>query len=610
VRVRWEEGVYADGSELFISNLCPTLGDEISISIRVYSDSGIESVLLSTLVNGEERVFPMNYAHSKHAFDYYTVQIKIINNITKYHYKLIKDGIVWCYNQRGIESHSPLKIWDFTIIADGAFPKWVKEAVFYQIFPDRFYNGNPSNDIVEGEYELDGYKATKKNWTDTPPLYWENGNVDFFGGDLEGIEQKIGYLLELGVNAIYLNPIFTAYSNHKYDCIDYFHVDKHFGGDEALIRLIEVLHKNEMRIVLDISINHVGKKHPWCNEHPEFFFYDETGQMEGWNGIVDLLVLNFNSEKLKEIVYIEDSSALKKRLMPPFNADGWRFDVGQSTGVMKESKLDMSLWREIRNEIKSIKPEAYLFAEHWDDCTMYLQGDMWDASMNYYGFTRAVRKFLGDADRFLDYKTNNSRLISGAKILKREVMEQYSLIPYSIWSNLFNLISSHDYPRIGMVLPKEATMLSVMFLFVFPGVPCVYYGDEVGLKGYLEQDSGFRFPMEWNKERQDLEIYDLYRFLISYRRRMEVLKQGSFRFVYADADIIGIARFDEDKCVLFICAATKTQARCQIALDSIGIYECCVLVREVGNCHWSFDSNTVSVLFDNVTGLLLELSGE
>jgi len=603
----WKDGVYADCSSFYVSSETPGLGDEVSFKLRVFSNSGVTKVFFSTTINGEERVFAMTYVYSKHHFDYYMVNFKIIHPVTKYHYIIIKDNTAWFYNQKGIEEFNCLKRWEFTLIADKTFPEWVKEAVFYQIYPDRFYNGNPENDVVDGEFEFDNFIAKKKHWNDTPSLYKDNGNIDFFGGDLDGIIQKIDYLLDLGINAIYLNPIFTAYSNHKYDCIDYFHVDKHFGGDEALIRLIEALHENGIRLILDISINHVGKCHPWVKEKPEFFFYDETGSAEGWNGFADLVVLNYNSAELKEIIYGSKKSVLKKWLSPPYNADGWRFDVGQSTGRMKKSILDFSLWREIRKEIKTVKPEAYLFTEHWDDCVDYLQGDMWDASMNYYGCTRAVRKFLGDVDKFLDYKTDDVPLQRSAQILKNEVMDLYSFIPYTTWSRLLNLLSSHDYPRINMGLPKEATLVAPLVLFILPGVPCVYYGEEINLRGFMEHDSGFRFPMEWNRERWDMEVFDMYRFLIAYRKRMEVLKRGCFRFVYAQNDIVAIARFNEETSVLLVFSNGKTK-KCHISLDAIGYYKKCAVVKDIGSANWYFDDNSIIISFDYMGGVLFELS--
>jgi len=605
----WSDGIFSDGSSTFLSNLNPKIGDKVSVKIRVFSNTGIERIMISTLLNGEESVFPMLLDYSEGIFDYYSVDLYIIHYITKYHFILVKDDEVWIYNQRGLDQHYSLKQWQFTLIAESTFPEWIHDAVFYQIFPDRFFNGDKKNDVNDNEYEKDGFLSKKKDWSNVPSRYYEGGSLDFFGGDLDGILQKIHYLKDLGINAIYLNPIFTAPSNHKYDCIDYFHVDKHFGGDEALIRLIKALHENEIKIVLDISINHVGKLHPWCTEKPGFFYYDENGNQECWSGYIDLPVLNYNCEELKNIVYRSKNSALKKWLLPPYNADGWRFDVGQSTGLMKENKLDHILWREIRKELKSVKPDSYLFTEHWDDCVSYLQGDMWDASMNYYGFTRAVRKFLGDIDRFSSYKTKNASFKSGAEILAKEVMELYSLIPYTVRMNLLNLISSHDYPRIGIVADRDIAMIVPLFLFVFPGVPCVYYGVEMNIGGYVEEDSGFRFPMEWNEDKQDKDFYNLYRFLIGYRKNSDVLKRGSFKFIYTNNDMIGIARFDKSMCVLLICSVSNMPSSCEIDLKSIGLYENCDVIKQIGECNWTYDQNTITASFADKAGVLLELKG-
>jgi alpha-glucosidase len=606
--IYWGDGVFSDGSSLFVSNLNPKLNDEVTVKIRVFSDANVEKIMISTLINGEERTFKMEYECTEDFFDYYSVKLKILHHTTQYHFLLVKDGKVWLYNQRGLDRHFSLKQWQFTILAESKLPEWIHDSVFYQIFPDRFYNGDTSNDVYDGEYEKNGFRTKAKQWSDKPSLYRENGNLDFFGGDLDGIVQKLDYLKDLGVTAVYINPIFTALSNHKYDCTDYFSVDKHFGGDEALIRLINAFHDNGMRVVLDISINHVGKHHPWCSERSDFFFFDKNGKMECWNGISDLPVLNYNSSELRDIIYLSDTAVLKKWLMPPYNADGWRFDVGQSTGLMKEHALDFMIWMDIRKELKSVKPDAYLFVEHWDDCVAYLQGDMWDASMNYYGFTRAVRKFLGDADRFSDYKTDNTPFHSDAEILVKEISELHSMIPYAVRMSLLNLVSSHDYPRIGTAASKNAAMVIPLFLFMFPGVPCVYYGDEVSLDGHLEQDCGYRFPMQWNEDKQDSAMLNLYRSLISYRKSSDVLKRGSFKFVYANNDVVGLVRFDKMKCVLLICTVSQNTSGCEIDLKPVGSYVSCEVISQIGSCDWSFGNNVVKASFNDMAGVLFELS--
>ena len=262
----WLDSIYSDGTDCFVSNPTPTIGETVQVLLRVYEDSPVKAVYLRRAPNGSERIFKMEPVKNENGFTYYSTDVFINEPVIPYHFYLTTDEDIFFYNQKEISTYFPDRVYDFKILADYDQPKWVKESVFYQIFPDRFYNGNPDNDVLDGEIEENGFKSIKyKEWS-TPPLDYEHGHcMDFYGGDLEGITKKIPYLKELGVTALYLNPIFMAPSSHKYNCIDYFHVDEHFGGDKALVQLSERCHKNNIHLILDISINHTGANHIWFN---------------------------------------------------------------------------------------------------------------------------------------------------------------------------------------------------------------------------------------------------------------------------------------------------------------------------------------------------------
>ena len=328
--------------------------------------------------------------------------------------------MVYFYTQNGITTYVPDFTYDFVILADYVQPEWVKDAVFYQIFPERFCNGDESNDVQDGEYARDGHPTIKmKSWDDPALTYQEGFCLDFYGGDLQGITRKIPYLKELGVTALYLNPIFTAPSVHKYDCLDYFHVDPHFGGDEALAELSKALHENGMKLILDISINHTGIDHKWFNKDgiwfdksvgaynnpdaPEraYYFFGDNNSYLPWLGVETLPTLNYTSDALREVIYRAEDSVLKKWLKPPYSIDGWRFDVANIMGRKDELQLSHELWPEIRQSIREVNPQAYILAEEWGDCGAYLQGSEWDAPMNYYGCGRVIRQFLGEPDLFM-----------------------------------------------------------------------------------------------------------------------------------------------------------------------------------------------------------------
>lgn len=332
----WLESVHSDGTRTFVSNPHPKLGETVKVRIRMYEDAPVKAVLLRSIPNGMEWLESMCVLKKEHGLIYYEADLKMTETRMQYHFYLVCEDAVYFYTQKEITTYVPDHTYDFVLLTDYVQPEWVKEAVFYQIFPERFCNGDPDNDVKDGEYTQEGYPTIQmKNWEDTPLHYLEGRCMDFFGGDLQGVIEKIPYLKELGVTAVYLNPIFYAPSVHKYDCLDYLHVDPHFGGDEALAQLSRALHENGMKLILDISINHTGIAHKWFNRdgiwydksigaynNPDsqergFYFFGEDNSYHGWFHVETLPTLNYTSETLRDVIYRESDSVLKKWLKPP-----------------------------------------------------------------------------------------------------------------------------------------------------------------------------------------------------------------------------------------------------------------------------------------------------
>jgi alpha-glucosidase len=261
---QWLESVYSDGSCYFVTPAQPKLGQQVTVRIRMYAHAPVKAVVLKRLVNGIEFVTEMQKERTEHGLQYFAYTFPMTQNRMQYQFYLVCEDVIYFYTQKQITTYVPDMTYDFVLLADYEQPEWVKSAVFYQIFPERFCNGDPSNDVQSGEYTVDGHPAIRmEHWNDTPLEYHEGYCMDFFGGDLKGIQDKIPYLKGLGVTAVYLNPIFAAPSVHKYDCIDYFHVDPHFGGDQALAELSKALHENGMKLILDIIHlpHHVSARH-------------------------------------------------------------------------------------------------------------------------------------------------------------------------------------------------------------------------------------------------------------------------------------------------------------------------------------------------------------
>ena len=568
--------IYSDSTCGFVSNPAPEFGETISIRIRFLEDPGVSKVFLWRLVNCAENYTPMEYLETKGGLAYYEAKTTLNEPRLQYHFVIIKDNELYFYTQAGVMDCVPDYQHDFVIRTDYVKPAWVDGAVFYQIFPERFYNADTSNDVKEGEYEYCGQgPVIMKDWN-TPPYDGSiSRGMDFYGGDLKGVKEKIPYLKELGVTAVYLNPIFSAYSAHKYDCIDYFHVDEHFGGDEALAELSKALHDNDMKLVLDISINHTGIENEWTRNSREFYFKNPDGSLMGWAGFSTLPTLDYRNEELRDLVYRRDDSVLKKWLKPPYNIDGWRFDVADVFARNDDVQLADEVWREVCEAIREVKQDAIIIGEHWADCRQYLQGDLWNTPMNYYGFGRVMRQFAGLKDLFLERNEDIAAACKGLtapQVVKRSG-DHYTGIPQAVADCQMNLFDSHDVSRVHNYdsISFDKYRGVVMSYLLFTGIPCIYYGDELGIDGRTGNDSGCRYPMPWDRAGDESnEYYALYKRMIELRRNTKAFSMGGRKVLFADGRILVVARFMDDEKYIGVISMEEDERTIDIPLWEIG----------------------------------------
>lgn len=521
-------------SATFVSNLFPKGGEEVLISIAVYGDvSGVflrhdcETGLNRTV--GMERVSTMGRAVL------YQAGMPVFSTDEKIRYYFVVEdggGDSFYYSKSGLSRIVPSVKHRFEIIPDLDAPSWVGNSTCYQIFPDRFCNGDPSNDVSAGAYVFDGAAVTTPSFSDRPKSFDEARCVDFYNGDLKGIEDKLDHIKKMGFDTIYLNPVNSSRTVHRFDSIDFFHVDDKLGGDEAYLSLLEKAHSKGMRIIQDISINHTGSDHPWflkakedpSSEEAGFYYRKPDGSFRYWAGVGTLPQLNFNSDKLRNLLYRDDSSAMKKYLKSPYNLDAWRLDVAPELARAGSDQLCRQVWREVRSELKKVRKELYLVGEDWDDSSDYMQGDMWDATMNYYGSGRIIRSWLGEKDRFLlgawGHAPEKARPFSSDEFICAVYEALCSVPDQSVYFQM-NLIDSHDTPRLHNnddVMDDDIYLGGIAALYFLPGMPNVYYGDEIKLDGAMGSVEGSRYPMQWDEGRWNRKYLEWHEKLGAIRK--------------------------------------------------------------------------------------------
>ncbi len=438
-------------------------------------------------------------------------------------------------------------------------PDWMKNAVVYQIFPDRFYNGDPKNDAKPSDPTVYGNLVLVQDWDDLPEGYCrayegvtcEEGPLgrDFFGGDLQGVRDKLDYLEDLGVTAIYLNPIFMSPSNHLYDTSDYFRIDPYFGSMGTFQSLVNQAAARGIHIILDGVFNHTSSdsiyfdrdsRYPKVGAYESqesryydwYTFYAWPDSYNSWWGFDTLPVLT-EIEEVRDFIFAGDRSVATWWL--EHEATGWRLDVAP--------EKSHEWWREFRPYVKSVNADAVIIGEIWDDASPWILGDELDSTMNYR-FRRALLGFLNG-----DYSDPNQGFIRGLNpdefnSALQSIKEDY---PAPAYEAAMNLVDSHDTQRILWVLTPGARnreekelnaanlaegvaklKLLAIVQMTMPGAPTIYYGDEVGLTGDTDPDDRRAFP--WDD--MDAGLLAHYQALGGLRNGHSFLRTGSFDRLY------------------------------------------------------------------------------
>lgn len=619
--------LYHDSTKNYVSNPYPTRGEKIEIKIRVKKNNLITGIFIRYRKLGSEMIEKMQFDYEKNGLEYYKIKVECLDDVLSYYFNIATKDELYFYNQRQITNYRPDNSLNFKIIVDYKAPKWLANTVFYQIMPDRFRNAKDELTVKDGAYEYQGWKPFRMQWNDIPYEWEKTHCLDFYGGDLYGIIEKLDYLQVLGVNAIYLNPIFKSPTMHRYDALDYFEVDKNLGGDEALEKLCKMIHQRGMRIILDISINHTSSSAKWFNKdglfydksigaynnpdspYREFYYIKDDGTYKAWAGVDTMPQLNYSSEKLRKIIYKDDDSVLKKYLKAPFNIDGWRFDVADVMARTEEDDIYYEVWEEICSEIKSVNSEALILAEEWQDAEEMFNGKRWDSTMNYFASNFPIREFAGERDIFTIRNEELSKVFykTDAQILKNRIKQFYDKLPSQIQYQMFNLIDSHDIHRLynNKKIERDVYIGALITLFGIPGATNIYYGDEKYLDGRDDSVEGARYPMDWSETlpNDKQEIFDINKKLIELKTKHEAYGYGGFKIVFAQNDVFAFARFNEDE--LFISAWTRSSEKETIKIDlsQFGLFD--EFIFEVGRAKLVLEGKELAIELNAKESIIL-----
>ena len=545
----------------FVSPLFPKKGEEVKLSVA-FSEAPDSVFLKYDTDTGLVFMKEMERDGDINGGIKYSATVNATSDGEKFRWFFVffKDDKSYYVGKKGVVRYTPSQTNRFSLIPSLEAPEWVASSTCYQIFPDRFNNGDKSVGAKSGEYEFDGGSVTTPNWTDEPKPWIESRCCDFYNGDLKGIEDKVDYLLSLGVSAVYLNPIFSSKSVHRYDTVDFAHVDEKLGGDEALQSMVAVLHKKGIKVILDISINHTGLDAVWLkkaredkesNEH-DFYYFNSDGSVACWQDVKTLPQLKYSSPLLRDYMYRNPDSIMKKYLLPPFDIDAWRLDVAPEVGRRNEDQLCKEVWREVRKEVHKVKKDVYLVGEDWDDTAPYMEGDIWDGTMNYYGSGRPLRSWMGQRDRFLSEGTGHTAGKEEPWTGEEEAEALNEALDSVSDQNVFfqmNLFDSHDTPRLHndkSIYDRNIYKGVVMAQYMLPGMPNLYYGDEVSLGGVLGSNEGARYPMEWREEKWDEDMLSFHRAM-GEARKEAWLGFSSYSVISLDEEAFAILRFVEGK---------------------------------------------------------------
>ena len=630
--VEWN-GLFHDQGSLYDSAVEPTCSTPVTLTFRTFhNDITSGNIKYYDTADNAFHWIPLTFAANDATgiFDLWRGTIPASCSVKYYRFQLNDGTAMAWYNAAGPSATEPSSD-DFYVLPNFTTPDWAKNGVMYQIFPDRFYNGNTSNDIQTNQYSYFGTPTEHKNWGESP--YGDTGysnSTVFFGGDLQGIDQKLAYIKRtLGVNILYLNPIFTAPSNHKYDTQDYYNVDPSLGGNAALHQLVADVHSDSNGprgyVVLDGVFNHTGTWEAWFNEFntypntvgayqsqssPYYTYY--TFQKWPMNyatflGVDSLPKLDYGSSgsAVRNSIYNTPDSVAQYWIRN-YGIDGWRLDAAQYADAAGNDGSDATnhqIWHEFRDAVKGANPNAFILGEYWGNANPWTNDTpaQWDAATNYDGFTQPVSEWITGEDY-----SGNSASISTSQF-DSWLHSTRANYPTNVQEVMANSLSTHDITRFAQRANGDITKteLAAFFQMTYMGLPTLYYGDEYGMMGGADPDD--RRTFDWSQGNTSNSAVALYQKLITIRNTYPALRTGSFIPLLTDDTnkVYSYGRMDAHNRMAVILNSDSTAHTVTIPVYQLSAVEGTTMTDKITGNTYQVQNGQVTVTVPGEYGAIL-----
>lgn len=562
-----------DGSALYISNQNPKLSERVKIRIRIHSSLGkISLVSIRQSDSGEAFLTdPAKKLMTRHGWIWYETSITMFNPTVGYRFLIeLTNGDSFWYNTMGLHQLDQPDALDFQINIFSAAPRWAASSVLYQIFPDTFASSGLR--VTAPEW------AVEKQWHEKVAAKGATTAQQLFGGDLIGAMEKLEHLKTIGATVLYLTPFFPAQSNHRYDATSFDVVDPLLGGNKALTALVGRAHQMGLRVMGDLTSNHSGAGHEWfvaAYKNPKavesdfYYFNEDNSEYESWWGVKSLPKFNWNSAELRKRFIAGKTSVVAKWLKAPYKLDGWRIDVANMTGRVRDQDLFSDVGKTIRSTMDSVNPDSFLIGEYTADAGPNISGEHYQGAMTYNNFTRPIWRWLHSprqtrAESMLGPGRRGIDASQFASLYNRFI----GAFPWHVRMHNLNALDTHDSGRFKTFAIEGSQRVAAGLQFTIPGIPMIFAGDEFGLDGLTGE--GSRTPIPWNDERpNDQTMISTYSVLSSIRKKHKALVTGSMRWLYLSKEAVVFIRETKTESIL-VLAARGRDRKISFASDAVG----------------------------------------